>query len=163
VAAALAKALEKLPADRFGAAREFADALLNPSFSSGAAHVRAATRGGVPVLGRTESWRAVSGILATACVGLAAWALSRGLEPGNDAPVLRAEVDILTRSDSGIGIGGLDISPDGSMIVSTARPAGSRTDLLYLRRLDDRTAGPIPGTEGADWPAFPDGVDRLRA
>lgn len=45
------------------------------------------------------------------------------------------------------------------MIVYSGRPAGSRTDQLYLRRLDDRTARPIPGIEGADWPAFsPDGA-----
>jgi len=36
VVAAVAKALEKLPADRFGSAREFAEALRNPGFSTGA-------------------------------------------------------------------------------------------------------------------------------
>ena len=34
VAAAVAKALEKLPADRFENAKSFADALANPSFTT---------------------------------------------------------------------------------------------------------------------------------
>ena len=158
VAAALASALEKLPADRFGSAREFAEALLNPAFGKGPAQATAASADGVPVLGRTISWRVVAAVPAVAFLVLAAWTMARGRPTATNAPVLRAELDILTRSDSGIGVGGLDISPDGSMIVYSARPAGSRTDQLYLRRLDDRIARPIPGTEGANFPAFsPDG------
>ena len=46
VAAAVAKALERVPADRFASAREFADALANPSFGAGTlASGRSATAG----------------------------------------------------------------------------------------------------------------------
>jgi len=45
VAAALAKALEKLPADRFDSARAFSDALANPAFAAPGALVTGATSG----------------------------------------------------------------------------------------------------------------------
>ena len=45
VAAALAKALEKLPADRFDSARAFSDALGNPAFTAPGALVTGARRG----------------------------------------------------------------------------------------------------------------------
>src|SRR5512140_36901 len=45
VAAALSRALERLPADRFDSARAFADALQNPGFTTGAATAGVAARG----------------------------------------------------------------------------------------------------------------------
>jgi Tol biopolymer transport system component len=52
----------------------------------------------------------------------------------------------------------LALSPDGSQIVySASSPPGSRSR-LWLRRLDEFDASPIPGTEGAVGPFFsPDG------
>ena len=51
VAAALAKALEKLPADRFDSARAFSDALGNPAFTAPGALVTGARREPVASLG----------------------------------------------------------------------------------------------------------------
>ena len=45
VAAALAKALEKLPADRFDGAKAFADALANPAFAAATSTARGAGAG----------------------------------------------------------------------------------------------------------------------
>jgi serine/threonine-protein kinase len=59
VAAAVGKALEKLPADRFESAIAFAEALRNPAFSAGLE----SARGGAVGLG----------LIATAAVVLAAW------------------------------------------------------------------------------------------
>ncbi len=159
VAAAVAKALEKLPADRFTSAREFADALMNPAFTTiGAA---AAAADGVRVFGRQRPWRTIlvagafGGALGGALLTSFAWAFARKPSlPASNVPVLRAELNILTRSDSGVYEAGLDMSPDGSMLVYAARGPGMTAFQLYLRRLDDRTARPIPGTEGGMYPTF---------
>jgi len=159
VAAALARALEKLPADRFDTARAFAEALGNPAFRTAAIMgTGQAAPAGVRVLGRTLSWRTVAATLAVTCAGVAvAWLSAVGrAEPGG--PVVRAETSLLTHTDSGVIVFGLDIAADGSAIVFAARPPGDTTSRLYLRRLDDRAARAIPGTDGAWSPAFsPDG------
>jgi serine/threonine-protein kinase len=76
VAAAVAKVLEKLPADRFGSAREFADALSNPAFT-----VASSTRGSTAELRlRGISWRwflATAGIAVIALAAAAAGWLRR--------------------------------------------------------------------------------------
>jgi len=161
VSAAVAKALEKLPADRFPSAREFADALANRTFTHGdlTAALAAQDTGVVRVMGRRVAWRSVAAALAVVCVALVA---ALALRTGERTPqlVTRAELDLLTRSDSGVAIGGVDISPDGSMIVYSARVAGgSASDYnLYLRRIDEREAHVIAGTAGARYPVFsPDG------
>ena len=49
------------------------------------------------------------------------------------------------------------VSPDGSQLAFVAQPHGS-TPRLYVRRLDQLTATPLAGTEGAAGPFFsPDG------
>jgi serine/threonine-protein kinase len=159
VAAALAKALEKIPADRFGSASDFAGALSNPSFRTGTSAAAVAGTDRLTVPGGSLSWRAVAGVLAAAFVALAAWAATRERTPASSALVMRAELDVLSHSDSDATVSGLDISPDGSAIVYAAAGAGSGRFQLYMRRLDDRIARPIPGTEGGEWPTFsPDGA-----
>jgi len=163
VAAAVGQALEKLPADRFESARAFAEALGSPAFrTAGMLMTGLAAPAGVRVLGRTVSWRAVAGVataaavLAVAGAGLA-WLRAAGATR-RTGPVVRAETSLLTPTDSGVIVFGLDIAPDGSAIVFAARPPGDTTYHLYLRRLDDRAARVIPGTEGAWDPRFsPDG------
>jgi len=162
ITASLEKALEKLPADRFESAKAFADALGNPGFSTGTTVASgAAGVAAVRVLGRTVSWRAVAtaaSALAVAFAGLSAWLVVSARRAASDAIVTRSEIDILSRSDSAVRIIGLDISPDGSAFVYSARQFPDTTLRLYLRRLDDRVARVIPGTEGAMYPAFsPDG------
>jgi serine/threonine-protein kinase len=77
------------------------------------------------------------------------------------APPLHISGDLGTSASLAIGPGGtIAASPDGSMIAFAGRspaanPAGT---LLYLRRLDQLEATPLPGTEGASGPFFsPDG------
>jgi len=72
VAAAVAKSLEKLPADRFDSAKEFADALADPHLSTAATAIAA----GIP----TRSRRAVTigvGVALGIMTVVAAWALTR--------------------------------------------------------------------------------------
>jgi Tol biopolymer transport system component len=50
------------------------------------------------------------------------------------------------------------VSPDGSQLAFVAQPHGGGAPRLYVRRLDQLTATPLAGTEGAGGPFFsPDG------
>ena len=155
VEAALGKALEKLPADRFSTAREFADALLNPAFrtSPGAATagaLPAQRRGLVPAL-------AAAAVVATA---LAAWGWLRS---GEASPPLERHRVALSpnREDGALPMTwpfSLAIAPDGSAIVFADSVEGGGALPLYLKERDQAEARPLPGTEGGSNPFFsPDG------
>ena len=139
VAAAVAKSLQKLPADRFESCAAFARALNDPGFRGDDVEATAdwqhAGRG----------WKQAAAALALVAAGmaaLAAWALVRtdaetrdvGLPP--DAPIQMAG-PFRTYA----------VARDGSFIVYLAR-RGDITQLWYrgLRGIDAR---PISGTEGA--------------
>jgi len=154
VAAAVARAVERLPADRFATAAEFAVALANPAFGAGTQRVVAGAKGGSRVV-------SLPVFLATAGLGLAAllaavWALSR---PAEAPMVTRLELGLpdsvpLATEATGNRVA---LSPDGRLVVYAGRGSGSRQQ-LYLRRLDGLTVEVLPGTEGAINPAFaPDG------
>jgi serine/threonine protein kinase/Tol biopolymer transport system component len=151
VAAAAAKALEKLPADRFESAKAFAEALTNPAFTvSGLTATRSGStapdwrrRAAVPALGAAL-------LLAAALL----WAVTRPLPP---VPVTRYHVELA----DGQGLSGsqwsrLAVSPDGSRLVYVGD--AERDTRLFVRLRDQLKATAIPGTEGAINPVFsPDG------
>ena len=144
VAAALATALEKLPADRFDSARAFAQALTNPAFTT-AATATAAHHGRslVPALAAATALTAV----------LAAWGWLRPVPRDADRPVIEFYLD---PPDSTMSIGSLVISPDGRRVVGEVNTDAGTA--LYQRPLDARDWRRIPGTEGAFSPFFsPDG------
>jgi len=153
VEAAVLQALEKLPADRFGSAAEFASALGNPGFATRAA---ASVAGG----GRAASPRAralVGGLslLALASTALAAWALLRPTPP---APVIRYSMGLPPSQAMRQGIPGANLAfaPDGSRLVYVGPGEGG--DQLWVRDRDRLDATPLPGTIGATSPSFsPDG------
>ena len=176
VAAATARALEKLPADRFASAREFAEALANPGFSHGTLAVTAGMPADRPALRRDPRLLglAVALVLASA---LAGWALLRRPE----LPVVRLAMQLPERQQpvyGGINLTPprLAISPDGATIIyagvgpiaavlpggGQAFPAGQFAlgvaSQLWLRPLDDLEGRPLPGTENGWAPAVsPDG------
>ena len=148
VAAAVEKAVEKLPADRFESAKAFSEALHNPAFRVAAAtDARSGSpsrRVAVPVLTALT--------LATAV--LAAWGW------------LRPSPRTVTRFATTIGTSGaLDgitfrletaLSPDGSYLVFRDPKTGPGQ--LYVKRRDEVIARPLAGTEGGSGPFFsPDG------
>jgi serine/threonine-protein kinase len=151
VAAATAKALEKLPADRFESARAFAEALTNPAFT---ATGLTTTRSGSTV----RDWRqrlAVPAIGAAVLLAAALlWAVTR---PGPAQPVARYLVELA----QGQGLAGspwsrLAVSPDGSRLVYVGE--SERSTQLFVRTRDQLGAVALPGTDGAINPAFsPDG------
>jgi eukaryotic-like serine/threonine-protein kinase len=156
VEAAVLTALEKLPADRFASAADFAAALRNKSYATTAA---------VPVAevpARQQSRRRDPRLAAAlALAGLAtAAALWGWLRPAPHEPV--TQFSIAPRPSEALqpppttGGGRIAVSPDGRQIVFAGPGQGSGQ--LWLRRLDQLTATPIAGTEGAYSPFFsPDG------
>jgi serine/threonine-protein kinase len=149
VAAAVAKALEKLPADRFESARAFAEALVSPAFttvvaSAVARHAARPARGSKVLL-------ACFAATAVLGVAVAAWAPTRP-ESQSAAGLMRLEI-IPEGSHRLAGARQpLAISPDGRTIAVNVRgPDGAR---VYVRRVDELAMRQVEGTEGASNIAF---------
>ncbi len=157
VAAAIAKSLNKLPADRFGSAADFATALKDPSFGlgySGATPTVTVAAATAPSAGsRWIPW-AVAGL--TLAVGLGA---GRMLSRAPSDAGLVGRFTIATDSTHrlpGVPYRVLTLSPQGDAVAYVGVSTGGTQ--LYLRRLDELTPTPMPGTEGAISPFFtPDG------
>jgi Tol biopolymer transport system component len=158
VAAAVAKSLEKLPADRFASAAEFAAALGNESFATASGARRAAS--GASAQGVSRS---AFGALAALAVVLLVAAVIGWMRPQPAAATSRQRVvlwevgqpSLLT---PGIGTGATQaaIAPDGSSIVFVDSVGGRR---LWRKLRHEVTSVPLTGTEGALSPFFsPDGA-----
>jgi len=143
VAAALAKSLEKLPADRFESAAKFAEALGNPAFT---------------VLGRTgqsakaasaRHWRqqsaAAIGVLAIAAISIGAWSW---LRPAAGRPDRQLVVNLPRLSRIAFPV----ISPTGDRVVFIG------DGRLWIRDLAELVARQLDGTNDAMAPFWsPDG------
>ncbi|MEO8199831.1 MAG: protein kinase [Gemmatimonadota bacterium] len=154
-------ALEKLPADRFPSAAEFADAL-----AGNVSRVPSRTRS-AGTSTKTGPWRAISamlGVLVLALLGLAAWNFShRSVATGpsvydealpNEAPLTFAFT--AAANAYGTALRNLSVERGGAFAVYAA-PQGDST-ILWYRSLHDATARPIAGTVGATDPRVsPDG------
>jgi serine/threonine protein kinase len=150
VSAAVHRALEKIPADRFATAHEFADALQGKTsaFASNAPRTS----------GKAERWRRIAlatGALTLVAIAAALWAWTRD----DRAPAqLRARFSLDLPPDARVSptlIGrSVTFSPDGS----TLAYVGGANASIYLRRLEELTPRRLTGTEGASNPEFsPDG------
>ena len=155
VEAAVLTALEKLPADRFATAGEFAAALGNRGFTATIATAAAPARGVRSRL-RDPVFVGVGVVALAAIVGLAM--LSRPRAGPSALPTIRF---VLATTDSTRPYDNFPwpaaISPDGGTVVYTvAGPTGAPS--LYFVRTDQIVARSIPGTTGAYQPYFsPDG------
>jgi serine/threonine-protein kinase len=152
IESAIRKSLDKTPADRFGSADKFAEALRNPAFTlpmeTGATAAPAEAR--VPMRGVTVGAVAV----AIAAIAIAAWGWLRPIE----RPVSRYQV--LLPADEQIAPTTpprFSLSDDGSMIAYTG--LSSTGQQIWIRRRSELHATPLPGTEGMLRPFFsPDGA-----
>ncbi|HWP70313.1 MAG TPA: protein kinase, partial [Gemmatimonadaceae bacterium] len=160
VEAAVQRALEKLPADRFSTAKEFADALQGRGTVS-------STSASVPVaiVRKTGSLRErvkdpvmlVLSVVTVAALAVAAMSMNR--KPAIESvPPIRF---ILSTPDSARPLDNFPwpaaISPDGRMLVYSVGQRGL-SSMFYAMRTDQLEARPIPGTTGAFQPYFsPDG------
>jgi Tol biopolymer transport system component/tRNA A-37 threonylcarbamoyl transferase component Bud32 len=158
IEAAVANALEKLPADRFSTAREFADALQGRG--SSAATGLTSSRASVAAAPKPARWRdpVVIGLSVLSLASLGALAMAMRPEP---VPAARATRFVMFAPDSARPFDlypwPAAISPDGSTIVYSVVSAG-RPQMLYAMRTDQLEGRPIPGTENAFQPMFsPDG------
>jgi serine/threonine-protein kinase len=155
VEAAVTRALEKLPADRFATAREFADALKWPGLARGPERERQATASAARTFS-SQSWLllgAGAGAVALASVAFGIWGWLRAT-PERAEPVVRSVVTLPDEARAEAQQSGtpLALSPDGSVLVYAGKQQ------LYIRRLDQTDIVPIPNTLGAQQPFFsPDG------
>ena len=158
VSAAVAKALEKLPADRFESARQFAEALVNPAFTHGVATPRSVMvrRWWVP----GAAGIAVAAVLVTAAV----WGWRRDLAASPRAK-MRLLIDFPEERAPIFQPGGaFALSPDGFRLAYMGggrRAGGSGTWRLWIRSLDRLTVDSVPGSEEAHSPAWSSGGDSL--
>ena len=151
VDAAIRKALEKLPADRFTTVQEFAKALTDSGFR----HGEEAAAG---VMAGRGQWTPLSislGVLAITASAVAAWSL---LRPEAPQPVAQFESPFREGQEPlFFGAADFNVSPDGSMLVYTG-PGEETPWQLWVRRWDNPDASPVRGTErGADPAVSPDG------
>ncbi len=141
VADAVAKSLEKLPADRFESAKAFAEALGNPAFHTIEGSTAAARVGASGVSRRTAG--AVAGLTALLLVA----ALWGWLRPKPEAPVIRYRLALPPSQGVVIGTQTPVPAPDGSFLIYVG--PGPNGDQLWLKRRDGYSALPVPGTVGA--------------
>jgi serine/threonine-protein kinase len=152
VAAAVAKSLEKLPADRFDTAKEFADALADPHFSAGTTAFAA----GIPAKSRRAVTLGLSIALGVMTL-VAAWALTR---PSPAPPVIRYGL-ALPPGQAPVDGGFAVPTSDGSRIVYVGPSSQPSVWQLWVKDRDRLTATPLAGTEGATTVAISPGDDWL--
>ena len=169
---ALARALEKLPADRFTNAAEFAAALGDPSFTY-EARARTSVVASTPEPVATPAtmpgpWNRltiVTTTLAVLFVTLAAWGWLR------QQPVLQPTRAVVDFGDINLRVQNeIIVSPDGSRLAVAGTVDGQEG--LYWRDAAAADFRLIPGTEGdvrfvsfspdADWLTYTDGQTLFR-
>ena len=152
VAAAVHRALEKVPADRFDTAGDFTEALTTGEYWT-PVEARGAVAPGSP-----QSPTLVRTLAATLVVvgALAVWGWLRpSIPPPGNMISRRIVIPVPTRQQLSIPQRRalpFALSPDGSLLVYAAVREG-RTS-LYLRPLDDFESTELAGTEGAKQPFF---------
>ena len=152
VEAAIATALEKLPADRFGSARDFGQALGDPTYRGAGSESDPDPARGVS---RARVWAAgLGGVVLGVTVMIAMlpfWA-----PPPPPPSVFRAAIDFpegqqLINPPVGQS---LALSGDGSILIYTGPGEGNTGWQLWVRRADELTAVPLAGTRQATSPVL---------
>jgi len=159
VAAAVAKSLEKLPADRFASARELAEALGDSAFTTPGMTGEVVTSSGAPRGVSRRRWQiALAGNVVLLAVAAAAW-----LVPEPEATTSRQRVLLWQQPLEGMLAPGVlryatqaAIAPDGSSIVFS--DTAGNGFMLFHKIRDEGSPTPLAGTEGGQSPFFsPDG------
>jgi len=147
VAAAVAKSLEKLPADRFASAREFGEALKNPGYTMAGGTV-GITAAAPAAAGRWRLIAVAASTLAVVATAAAVWAARRPQPTGpvGRYPVVLDSMAPLAYAGSD-DPGRLALTPDGRELVYAGYLAG-RDRQLFVRPLGSLVSRPIPGTSG---------------
>jgi serine/threonine-protein kinase len=158
IEAAVLTALEKLPADRFASAAEFAQALAARGTGGSMARTTATAARTAAPAARPRLDPVKIGLFAALAVaaGLAGWGWLRS----GPAPAVNRFSLYLTPDEALLGVTGsgtrLAISPDGLRLVYVG--PGPNNGRLWVRDHDKLGSTPISGTDGAGSPFFsPDG------
>jgi len=157
VEAAVLTALEKLPADRFSTAHEFAEALQGKAGTATSSAGK--TRPAAPV-----GWRVRLRdpfVVVPTLVAAASLAAAIGMARRTAAPPLPPVRFVMAATDSARPYDQFPwpaaISPDGGAVVYSVHQNATNT-MFYLLRTDQLEAHPIAGTTDAFQPVFsPDG------
>lgn len=155
VEAAVLRALEKLPADRWASAREFSEALDGAGGAWTVPEVQATPS---PEAGTRRALpRVLLGAGMAACALVAGWLGGRWTTRSSAAAPLTA-TSILPPLDGSFGEQqSIALSPDGRRLAFVFAPNNS-SQSLWVRSLDKLEAKQIPGSAGADIPFWsPDG------
>ncbi len=152
VEGAILTALEKLPADRFASAAEFAAALTDTRYQSTAMLASSPSAGPG---GRVWQRRfMVAAAIACVAVVAAAWGWAR-VRAAADQPTTWQYISLGDSVAVALTVPALAISPDGSELVIKE---DGQNGLLWIKRDGALEPVPIPGTERAQNPVFsPDG------
>jgi len=152
VAAATAKSLEKLPADRFESAAKFAEALLNPAFALPTTRAVAA---GVTA----ADWRQrVAVPLAALALVLSSVALWGWLRPAPSPGLHRQRIELRGMPSSLGAIMQAGVAPDGSAIAYVAGFIGGTGGQLWIKERGATDPTPLTGVNDALTVSFsPDG------
>ncbi|MBX3174468.1 MAG: serine/threonine-protein kinase [Gemmatimonadaceae bacterium] len=150
VSAALAKALEKLPADRFATAKAFADALADEHFTT-------RTTAGTATASRSADNRLVM-VLGAALVLAVAFGIWGAMRPGA-TPQPSAYAVALPNNAQPTPNGFVVLSPDASRIIYLGPSENGRAERkLWMKRRDAVAPVAITDTDAANAAAIsPDG------
>jgi serine/threonine-protein kinase len=157
IESAVMRALEKLPADRFHTAHEFASAM------QGRVVAATATEIGAPAKGRTTpAWQMAMPWTVTILALFAAGIAWRGGRAGASDRTLRYELRLPPNVDLANGkFATVAIGPGGRFVAYVAERSDAASK-IYVRADDDLEAREVPGTEGALSVSFsPDGSSLL--
>ncbi len=151
VDAAIRKALEKLPADRFTGAQEFAGALADPGFRHGELGEAAVAAGAGPWNRLTMATTTLAALFAVTTL-VFGWSLLRPEPPG---PVARFGSPFQEgQFPVPLAVNAMAFTADGSALVYSGPGASVQERQLWLRRWADLDAAPIRGTEGGASPVL---------
>jgi eukaryotic-like serine/threonine-protein kinase len=158
VSAALAQALEKLPADRFESAKAFAAALGDAAFA-GPSGTRAMVAGGMRATAARRPLYAAAAVSAVLLVtSVTGWMRVLPEPLTSRQRVVLWQHSVGHQLDPGIAAHSSQaaIAPDGSSIVYTDMVGG--VSRLFLKRRNESVATVLDGTDGGVSPFFsPDG------
>ncbi len=115
-----------------------------------AAEDRAVPRRPQPMWHRVLPWAIAAGAVAVA--GAVLWSTSRVPPPSQ--PVMQLTSDLGADISLATSAGSIVLSPNGQVLVLIGSPRGNDRPRLFVRRLDQRQAASLPGTEGARNPFF---------
>ncbi len=145
VAGAVARALEKLPADRFETAKAFADALKDSRFTYGATSAARASAGAESVSPASRRALAGAAALAVVGVGLGVWGLLGSRADDGPKPPIHLTLDLVGANPDRSRFA---ISSDGGTF------AFATDEGIQVRDAGQREYRILPGTRAAESPAF---------